>query len=176
MEDVLCSLERCAGSENNGTPLISAFSNVTGFETVDDTHLTVTLKQASLEFINSMTAAIIPAGSGATIATDPIGTGPFSFVSYTPQQSMVMKKFDGYWGEGAKLDQVTFRIITDVNTLVMGLQGGTLDMVIHLPNSVRKEVEKQFTVLQDTMKLVQALYLNNDVKPFDDVRVRQAMY
>ena len=57
----------------------------------------------------------------------------------------------------------------------MGLQGGTLDMVIHLPNSVRKEVEKQFTVLQDTMKLVQALYLNNDVKPFDDVRVRQAI-
>ena len=87
-----------------------------------------------------------------------------------------MKKFDGYWGEPAQLDQVTFRIITDVNTLVMGLQGGTLDMVIHLPNSVRKEVEKQFTVLQDTMKLVQALYLNNDVKPFDDVRVRQAMY
>ena len=176
MEDVLYSLERCAGSENNGTPLISAFSNVTDMKAVDETHLTVTLQQASLEFINSMTAAIIPAGSGATIATDPVGTGPFSYVSYTPQQSMVMKKFDGYWGEGAKLDQVTFRIITDVNTLVMGLKSGTLDMVIHLPNSVRSQVEGQFTVLQDTMKLVQALYLNNDVKPFDDVRVRQAMY
>lgn len=176
MEDVLYSLERCAGSENNGTPLITAFSNVTGFEAVDDTHLTVTLKQANLEFINSMTAAIIPAGSGSEMSTNPVGTGPFQFVSYTPQQSLVVKKFDGYWGEGAKLDEVTFRIVTDVNTLVMGLQSGTLDMVIHLPNSVRSQVEGQFTVLQDTMKLVQALYLNNDVKPFDDVRVRQAMY
>ena len=37
-------------------------------------------------------------------------------------------------------------------------------------------MEKDFTVLQDTMKLVQALYVNNAVKPFDDVRVRQAMY
>lgn len=176
MEDVLYSLERCAGSENDGTPLISAFSNVTSMEATDDTHVVLTLKEPNLEFINSMTAAIIPANSSDTIATTPIGTGPFAFTSYTPQQSMEMKKFDGYWGEPAQLDKVTFRIITDVNTLVMGLQGGTLDMVIHLPNSVRKEVEKQFTVLQDTMKLVQALYLNNDVKPFDDVRVRQAMY
>lgn len=176
MEDVLYSLERCAGSENDGTPLISAFSNVSGFEATDDTHVVVTLKEPNLEFINSMTAAIIPANSGDTISTNPIGTGPFSYVSYTPQQSMVVKKFDGYWGEPAQLDEVTFRIITDVNTLVMGLQSGTLDMVIHLPNSVRSQVEKQFTVLQDTMKLVQALYLNNDVKPFDDVRVRQAMY
>ena len=176
MEDVLYSLERCAGSENDGTPLISAFSNVTSMEATDDTHLVLTLKEPNLEFINSMTAAIIPAGSSATIATAPVGTGPFAFVSYTPQQSMVMKKFDGYWGEGAQLDEVTFRIITDNNTRVMGLQSGTLDMVIHLPNTVKSQVEGQFTVLQDTMKLVQALYINNSVKPFDDVRVRQAMY
>jgi peptide/nickel transport system substrate-binding protein len=49
-------------------------------------------------------------------------------------------------------------------------------MVIHLPNTSAPEIQKGFTVLTDTMKLVQALYLNNDVKPFDDARVRQAMY
>lgn len=176
MEDVLYSLKRCAGSENDGTPLISAFSNVTDISALDETHVRVTLKEPNLEFINSMVAAIIPAGSGDTIATTPIGTGPFAFISYTPQQSLEMKKFAGYWGEPAKLDGVTFRIITDTNTQVMGLQSGSLDMVIHLPNTVKPQVEGQFTVLQDTMKLVQALYINNSVKPFDDVRVRQAMY
>lgn len=176
MEDVLYSLKRCAGSENDGTPLISAFSNVTDISALDETHVRVTLKEPNLEFINSMTAAIIPANSGDTIATTPIGTGPFAFISYTPQQSLEMKKFAGYWGEPAKLDGVTFRIITDTNTEVMGLQSGSLDMVIHLPNTVKPQVENQFTVLQDTMKLVQALYINNSVKPFDDVRVRQAMY
>lgn len=176
MEDVLYSLNRCAGSENDGTPLISAFSNVTDISALDDTHVKVTLKEPNLEFINSMVAAIIPANSGDTIATTPIGTGPFAFISYTPQQSLEMKKFAGYWGEPAKLDGVTFRIITDTNTQVMGLQSGSLDMVIHLPNTVKPQVEDQFTVLQDTMKLVQALYINNSVKPFDDVRVRQAMY
>lgn len=176
LEDVLYSLERCAGSENDGTPLISAFSNVTGIAADEAGRVVVTLATPSLEFINSMTAAIIPKDSGNTVATAPVGTGPFSFVSYQPQNSMEVTRFEGYWGEGAKLEKVTFKIITDTNTLVMGLKGGTLDMVIHLPNTVSAEVEKDFTVLEDTMKLVQALYINNAVEPFDDVRVRQAMY
>ena len=175
--DVVYSLERCAGAENEGTPLIAAFANVASVAAAEDgSAVTVTLKQPSLEFIYSMTAAIIPAGSGATITENPIGTGPFKFVSYTPQQSLAAEKFNDYWGAPAYLDKVTFQIITNTNTLVMGLKGKTLDMVIHLPNTVESEVQDGFTVQQDTMKLVQALYLNNAVKPFDDVRVRQAMY
>lgn len=175
VEDVVYSLERCAGSENNGTPLISAFSNVTDISAPDDSHVVVTLAEPSLEFIYSMTAAIIPAGSGDGIAQDPIGTGPFRYVSYTPQDSMVIEKYDGYWGEAAYLDQVTFRIITNSDTLVMSLQSGSLDMAIHVPNTQASQVEGAFTVVEDTMKLVQALYLNNAVEPFDDVRVRQAL-
>ncbi len=175
VEDVVYSLERCAGSENNGTPLISAFSNVTDISAPDDSHVVLTLAEPSLEFIYSMTAAIIPAGSGDGIAQDPIGTGPFRYVSYTPQDSMVIEKYDGYWGEEAYLDQVTFRIITNSDTLVMSLQSGSLDMAIHVPNTQASQVEGAFTVVEDTMKLVQALYLNNAVEPFDDVRVRQAL-
>lgn len=175
MEDVLYSLNRCAGSENDGVPLISAFGNVTDI-TADGNKVTLTLAEPSLEFLNSMTAAIIPQGSGSTQATAPVGTGPFSFVAYTPQNSMEMNKFAGYWGTPAYLDKVTFKIITDSNTSVMGLKGGSLDMVIHLPSTSASEVSSSFTVLEDTMKLVQALYINQNVKPFDDVRVRQAMY
>ncbi len=175
-EDVIYSLERCAGSENDGVPLISAFSNVTDISAPDESHITVTLASPNLEFINSMAAYIIPANSGESIASNPIGTGPFQFVSYSPQESLVIARFEDYWGEGAQVDEVTFKIITETNTLVMGLKGGTLDLVIHLPNTVRAEVEGDFTILQDTMKLVQALYINNAVEPFNDVRVRQAMY
>ena len=91
-----------------------------------------------------------------------------------------MEKYDGYWGaaegKGAKLDEVTFKIVADVNAMVIGLKGDALDMVIHLPNTLEAEVKDSFTVHQDTMKLVQALYLNNAVAPFDDELVRQAMY
>ena len=176
VEDVVYSLERCAGSENDGTPLVSAFSNVSDIKADGDGRVVVTLAEPSTEFINSLTAAIIPKDSGATIASELIGTGPFQFVSYAPQDSLVMKKYDGYWGEGAQLDEVTFKIIPDVNALVVGLKGGTLDMVVHLPNTLLKEVENDFTVHQNTMNIVQALYLNNAVEPFGSELVRQAMY
>ena len=176
LEDVLYSLKRCAGSDSDGTPLIPAFSIVESITSDEEGRVVVALTEPSLEFLNSMTAAIIPAGSGDTQSTAPVGTGPFRFLSYTPQNSMVMERFDGYWGKAAHLETVTFKIITDVNTLIMGLNGGTLDMVIHLPNTYAGQLSGDFTVLNDTMKLVQALYINNQVKPFDDVRVRQAMY
>ncbi len=176
LEDVLYSLERCAGSENDGVPLISAFSNVESISSDADGRVVITLLEPSLEFLNSMTAQIIPAGSGSTQSTNPVGTGPFSFVSYTPQSSLVMERFDDYWGEAAHLESVTFQIVSDTNTLVMGLNGGTMDMVIHMPNTMASSIDSSFTVLTDTMKLVQALYINNAIEPFDDVRVRQAMY
>ena len=172
------SLERCAGSENEGKPLVSAFSVVERIEAADDSHVVVTLSEPSLEFLNALTAPIIPKDSGPTITETMIGTGPFRFVSYAPQDSLVMEKYDGYWNQekAASLDEVTFKIVPDVNAMVIGLKGGTLDMVVHLPNTLEREVKDQFTVHQDTMKLVQALYLNNAVEPFDNELVRQAMY
>lgn len=177
-EDVVYSLERCAGSENDGKPLVSAFSAVQSIEAPDEGHVVVTLKEPGLEFINSMTAAIIPKGSGPSITDTMIGTGPFKFVSYAAQDNLVMEKYDGYWNQekAASLDKVTFKIVPDVNAMVIGLKGGTLDMVIHLPNTLESQVRDGFTVHEDTMKLVQALYLNNAVKPFDNELVRQAMY
>lgn len=173
-EDVLYSLERCAGAENEGVPLISAFSIVSGVEENDAGQIVVTLSEPRLEFLNSMTAAIIPADSGEEMAANPIGTGPFRFVSYAPQNSVEMERFPDYWGEGAHLDHVTFQII-DPSTMAVGLQSGTLDMAIHVPSEVTAQLEG-FNILSDTMKLVQALYINNAVVPFDDLRVRQAMY
>ncbi len=178
VEDVVYSLERCAGSENDGTPLVSAFSNVTGIEAADERHVTITLAEPSTEFINALTSPVIPQGSGPSITETMVGTGPFRFVSYAPQDNLVMERYDGYWNQekAAKLDKVTFKIIPDVNSLVIGLKGGTLDMVVHLPNTLLSEVEKDFTVHQNTMNIVQALYLNNAVEPFDNELVRQAMY
>ena len=92
VEDVVYSLERCAGSENDGTPLVSAFSNVSKIDAPDQSHVVVTLAEPSTEFINALTAPIIPQGSGPTIATELVGTGPFRFVSYAPQDNLVDRK------------------------------------------------------------------------------------
>ena len=87
-----------------------------------------------------------------------------------------MEKFDGYWGEGAKLNKVTYKVYEDATALVMALKGGAIDLCAHLTNAQVSQLdEAQFQILEDTMKLVQAVYLNHQAEPFDDVAVRQAL-
>lgn len=74
-----------------GTPLISAFSNVTNISAPDDSHVTVTLAEPSLEFIYSMTAAIIPEGSGDGIAQNPVAPGPSSLCLIRPRTAWLSR-------------------------------------------------------------------------------------
>ena len=55
------------------------------------------------------------------------------------------------------------------------LNSGAVDLVMRLTVARTQNLSDQYTVLEGTMNLVQALYLNNAEKPLDDVRVRQAL-
>ncbi len=83
-EDVKYSLERVSGLLD-GTPLISTLKTIQAVDILDDKTVQVTVDSANTELIYSFVAAVIPAGSGEDAEADPVGTGPFSFVSYTPQ-------------------------------------------------------------------------------------------
>ena len=109
-------------------------------------------------------------------ATAPVGTGPFKFVSRSVQENLIVEKFADYWGEKAHLDKVTFKIYEDANALMSALSAGSVDMAGHLTiDQVDTIGTGTYKTLEGTMNLVQALYLNNDVKPFDNEKVRQAM-
>lgn len=174
-EDVVYSINRCAAvPEGQEKPLVAAFSAVKSVEALDEKTVTVTIAQRDLEFISYMTAAIIPAGY-ADQATAPVGTGPFKFVSRTPQQDFVMERFEDYWGAPAWLDKVTYKICENADALVMNLNGGSIDLCAHLTSAQASQLNQSFQVLEGTMNLVQAIYLNNQAKPFDNQLVRQAL-
>ena len=106
---------------------------------------------------------------------NPIGTGPFKFVSYAPGENLVMERYDGYWGEKAYLDQVTFKFVADVETAFMELQAGTLDILNYLTADQVSTLGDDFTIVNGSMNLVHAMYLNNDYEPLSNVKVRQAL-
>ena len=127
-EDVKYSLERVSGLLD-GTPLISTLSTIQAVEILDEKTVQVTVGSANTELIYSFVAAIIPSGSGEEEGADPIGTGPFSYVSYKPQEGIVLAKFADYWQQGLpSLDQVEFKITGSADTALMELQGGTIDL------------------------------------------------
>ena len=172
-EDVVYSISRCADT-TDGTPLVEAFSVIQSVEAVDERTVTITISEPSNEFISYMTTAILPADYDQQ-DTAPVGTGPFKFVSRAAQDNIVLERFDEYWGTPAYLDKVTFKIMENADSLVMSLQSGAIDLCSHLTSTQVAQLGDDFYVAEGTMNLVQALYLNNAEKPFDDVRVRQAL-
>lgn len=167
MDDVLYSLTRCR--DEGYVPALKD----TIIEGEGDT-LTITLPAPNNEFLAYLTCAIIPAGYDNQ-ETMPIGTGPFKFVSRQAQQNIVLERYDGYWGEKAYLDRVTYRIYENPEAFVLALKGGAVDVYAHLGVSTISQLGAEFNILEGTMNLVQAIYLNHSVKPLDDVRVRQAL-
>lgn len=160
-EDVKYSLERASGLLD-GTPLISSLSVLTSVDIIDDKTVQVTVGSANTELIYSFVAAIIPAGSGEDASGTPIGTGPFSFVSYTPQVGIVVKKNADYWQEGLPyLDEVNFKIVNSPDTALMEIQGGSIDIYPYLTDSQANELKSSFRILSAPSVNVQALFLNN---------------
>lgn len=174
-EDVKYSLDRASGLLD-GTALISSLSVITSVDIIDEKTVQVTVGSANTELIYSFVAAIIPAGSGEDESGTPIGTGPFSFVSYTPQVGIVVEKNEDYWQEGLPyLDEVNFKIVNSPDTALLELQGGSIDIYPYLTDSQANELKDSFQILSAPSVNVQALFLNNADPLLSDVRIRQAI-
>ncbi len=173
VEDVKYSIDRCADT-SNGEPLVAAYSNIESVNIIDKSTVEIVLKTMDTEFLSYMTTAIIPANN-KNPGTNPIGTGPYKYVSRSPQENIVLQKFDGYWGKPANIENVTFKVCANADSIVMNLEGGSIDLFARVTATQAAQLSDKFQVLEGTMNLVQALYLNNAVKPLDNVKVRQAL-
>lgn len=173
IEDVKYSIDRYAEIQGES----SAFSSlVDSVEVQDDKTLVVNLKESYSEFLPMMTIAIIPQ-SNEDPAGNPIGTGPFKYVSYTPGQNLELEKYDGYWQEGVpSLDSVEFKFIADVDTAFVELQAGTIDILKYLTAAQAETLgDEDYNIVQGSMNLVHAMYLNSAYEPLSKTEVRQAL-
>ena len=173
VEDVKYSLERCCGLLD-GVVLNSSLKTIESVKIVDQKTVEVTLESANSEMICYFTSAIIP--KGVDTAKTPVGTGPFKFESYSPQEKVVLAKNDNYWiSELPYLDTVTFRIVSNSDSAVMFLKSGGIDMFSYLTDDQVLELQDSHQILTGMSDTVQALFINNAVEPYNDVRVRQAI-
>lgn len=176
-EDVEYSIQKFADMEG-GNPSVAAFLNVESVSVVSPTEVELVLKEADsdmLAVLASIEAAIIPKNN-ATPDRVAIGTGPYKYVSRSPLENVKMERFDEYWNTLPDIEKVTFKICSNADTIAMELNGGTIDMFCRLTSAQLAELDtEKFEVLEGTMNLVQAMYLNNSYEPFSDIRVRQAL-
>ncbi len=116
---------------------------------------------------------------GKDYGRNPIGTGPFVFVSWTREQVVLAGNKDFQQREGPpKIDKLIYRVIPDVDTLLLALQNGEVDIVFVMPRELAimdrlKAADCKVIYRKSPTSL--NLMMNNKKKPFDDIRVRQAI-
>jgi peptide/nickel transport system substrate-binding protein len=113
------------------------------------------------------------------------GTGPFKLVEWRKGDSIIMKRFDGYYGGAvdippvgkACVDRVIFKIIPYNESRVAGLVAGDVDLVNDVPPHAIKVIENTPTTKIATVNGTRSFFiaLNNQKAPFNSIRVRQAV-
>lgn len=113
----------------------------------------------------------------AAFPAQPIGTGPFKFVEWKKDDRLVMEAFTGYWGGAPKVNQVIFRTIPEISTRMAALERGEIDISLEiLPEDVpRLKSKGDIDIASVETFRTSWLWMNGGRKPFDDVRVRQAV-
>jgi peptide/nickel transport system substrate-binding protein len=109
--------------------------------------------------------------------THPVGTGPFVFKTYEPQQNVTLAQNGKFFRGKPTLEEVVVRFIPSVSSREFALRTGELDIIEGLKEE--QWVEKIATFPQVSVKAfgpceVQMLNFNLTKKPFDDIRVRKA--
>jgi peptide/nickel transport system substrate-binding protein len=166
-------------------PRFSVYKNLDRLTTNGDFEVTFHLKRpqpAFLMLISGGTGAIYPCHvPPEKMRRQPIGTGPFKFVDYKPNQYIKVTRNPHYWKPGRPyLDGIEYTIIKSVATAMMGFTSGAFDMVypysVSIP--VMKDVKRQApsAVCEITPGTVNRhLLVNRAVPPFDNRDVRLAM-
>lgn len=184
-DDVVYSYDRIMDPDF-GAANAFRFASVESVTAPDDTTVVITLTRPTPNLLESIGAfkgmAIIPKEivDDGTIDTNPVGTGPFKFVSSSPDQGILLERSDDYWraDEGLPyLDEIRFIQIPDQTVKLTNLQTGEVDWVDTVPPQQIDALESDDSVM--LMRVPGGDYhyfaLNQNRTPFDDVRVRQAI-
>jgi peptide/nickel transport system substrate-binding protein len=107
----------------------------------------------------------------------PVGTGPFSFVEWRPGDVIRLERYEDYYKGPAKSAKITFRIIPENAQRAIAIETAEADLAYDVDPRDFFNLESQDGIvgLQDRGLSTAYLGFNVEKKPFDDVRVRQAI-
>ena len=185
-EDVVFSLNRAADSKK------SAFSGDYAGMTVEapDKYTVKIILEKAISTIlflpkvaNRAGGLIVPKKAATEMGDEafkshPVGTGPFMFSSYKPNEKVVLVRHPKFFRGPAKLAGIDLYYMPDVSSRELGLQKGELD-VIEGPREQAwgKKMEALSGVVVDAIGSAEALvaHFNMTKKPLDNLKVRQAI-
>ncbi|MFT4038634.1 MAG: ABC transporter substrate-binding protein [Thermomicrobiales bacterium] len=185
-DDVVFSLQKSADPDRSG--FSGDYKGMT-VEKVDDKTVAITMetplsptlflpKVANYAGGFIMSSKAVEALGEDGIKTHPVGTGPFMFDSYTPQNSVVLKANDAYFRGAPKLGGVEVRYMPDASSRELGLQAGDLDAAAGVTEAQWVDrINAEGALKADVFGVGEVAFFNYNVNkaPFDNPKVREAL-
>ncbi len=152
---------------------------VRGIETPDDSTVVLTLDEPLNVFPKLLAmpvAAVTPAPVDASFAQQPVGSGPWKFVSWSHDDAILLARNDAYWGPKPAAESLRIRIIPEALTQAAEYESGQLSVVeIPFGESRRWETEHGDEILRRPAIRDAYIAINTTRGPLRDVRVRRAL-
>jgi peptide/nickel transport system substrate-binding protein len=183
--DVKGSFDRLRAPETK-SPFAPSISMLQEVQVVDDYTVKFILNAPYAAFLQLLTdyraGPIVNVKAVQQFGKDydwnPVGTGPYQFVSGIPKQEATITAFDKYFGPQPPIKTIVTRTVPDINAQVIGLENGQYDMLLMAPQDpavIQQLTDKGFARSIFSRNLPEVLLMNVTVKPFDDLKVRQAI-
>jgi len=183
--DVKCTWDLLTGKSSEKlrlNPRKSWYRNLAGVTTNGDYEVTFHLQRPQPAFV-----ALLAAGYSvvypchvppAEMRQHPVGTGPFKFVEFKPNERITLARNPDYWKPGRPyLDGIEFTIIRDVSTAHLAFVAGKLDWIATslplLKDIKAQEQEAVYEVLPGGIS--RNLVVNRGAPPFDNPDMRRAV-
>jgi glutathione transport system substrate-binding protein len=184
-EAVKANFDRVTNPENK-LKRYSLYKNIAKTEVVDPLTVKVSLHSPFSAFINQLAhpsgvmispTALKKYGS-KDIAFNPVGTGPFKFVEWKATDYLKVAKFDGYWKKGLpKVDTITWKPVIDSSSRAAMMQTGEAHFTYPVPYEMVDvlKAKPDIDIIAAPSIIIRYLSMNMLQKPFDNLKVRQAI-
>ncbi len=182
-DDVKYSLERVLDPKT-ASPGRSYIASISKIEVLDTYTVKLTLSSPLASLLDALTSnniSIVPREAveeNGNLQRVAVGTGPYLLKEWVVDNSMTLVKNPNYFEAGYPVtDTIIFRVIPEEASLYAGVRSGNLDVAtINDGATIRQaKVDKNVVVMNKPGMNVRVFSFNNQKKPFDDVRVRQAV-
>ncbi|HEY0919490.1 ABC transporter substrate-binding protein [Devosia sp.] len=192
-EDVKFTLDRITvegAMDGQTSPRQGLMGPVASVEVVDDNTVRINLKEpwpilpAMLPNQQIVSKAFVEKGGAGALSTAENGTGPFKLVEWRKGDSIIMERFDDYYGGSpdippvgkACVDRVIFKIIPESASRVAALLAGDVDIINELPAFSIEQVKANPNTDVMTVNGTRSFFIamNMQGEYFDDPKVRQA--
>lgn len=175
-EDVKYSFERLKEAES---PKASMYENIVGIDVIDSNTIKFTTEKLDVDLLCSFAypwTVIVPKESDEELKTNPVGTGAYKFVEWTPQESIKLVRNQDYFGDKANIENVEFKLIPDATSQLAALMVGDIDITEVTADQIdvlnNTDGVKGYSVPNNS---IQILALNQENEFLSNEKVRQAI-